>query len=147
MQSCTRNHREGHVPEEELFGHVGRRIRELRGAYNSGAGLSQEALAAELDTTANTISRWETATYQPGLGDLDRLARFFGVSILSFFPGEKPSSDEKVAALLRTASELPESDIEELRKFAEFRRAQTIYGGSRPRPGRKPSLSSRKRSP
>lgn len=127
--------------EEELFAHVGRRIRELRSVFNSGSGLSQEALAEQLGTTANTISRWETATYQPSLRDLDALARFFGVSILTFFPEQAPSQDEKVSALLRTARELPESDLEELRRFAEFRKAQAIYRKGRPRPGRKQSVS------
>jgi len=37
----------------------------------------------------NTISRWETATYHPSLEDLDQLARFFGVTILEFFPKVK----------------------------------------------------------
>lgn len=125
--------------EENLFAYVGQRIRDLRTDFNGRTGLSQEALAAELGTTANTVSRWETATYQPSLRDLDALARFFGVSMLAFFPDATPSQDEKVSALLRTAKELPESDLEELRRFAEFRKAQAIYQRGRPRPGRKPS--------
>src|SRR5881392_2988516 len=118
--------------DEDLFSYVGQRIRDLRTSFNAGSGVSQEALAGELGTTANTISRWETATYQPSLRDLDALARFFGVSMLAFFPDETPSQDEKVSALLRTAKELPESDLEELRRFAEFRKAQAIYQRGRP---------------
>lgn len=120
----------------DLFEHVGGRIRQLRTEFDGGRGISQEALAAELKVAANTVSRWETATYQPNLRDLDLLARFFGVSILSFFPGEEPSADQKVNALLRSAKELDPADLEELRKFAEFRRAQAIYGRGRPRVGR-----------
>jgi hypothetical protein len=30
-------------------------------------------------TTANTISRCETATYKPAISDLEKLARYFGV--------------------------------------------------------------------
>lgn len=120
----------------ELFEHVGGRIRQLRTEFDGGRGISQEALAAELKVAANTVSRWETATYQPNLRDLDLLARFFGVSILSFFPGEEPSADQKVNALLRSAKDLDPADLEELRKFAEFRRAQAIYGRGRPRVGR-----------
>jgi len=51
-----------------------------------------------MKTTANTISRWETATYKPSISDLERLARFFGVPVSDFFPGLGPSS--QVHALL-----------------------------------------------
>jgi transcriptional regulator with XRE-family HTH domain len=118
---------------------VGRRIRELRDQYDHGTGISQEALAKKLDTTANTVSRWETATYKPTLEDLEALARFFGVSVLHFFPGEEPSVDERVKALLRAAQTLPANEIEELRRYAEYRRARHLYrGGGRPSPGRRP---------
>lgn len=129
--------------EHELFAEVGRRIRELRRSFNGGTGLSQEVLAEQLATTANTISRWETATYQPSLRDLDALSRFFGVSILTFFPDQRPSNDDKVNALLRTAKDLPDSDLEELRRFAEFRKAQGIYRHGRPVPGRKAVVKKR----
>src|SRR5438105_375391 len=110
----------------ELARHVGEKIRELRNHYAGGQGLAQETLAKEVGTTANTISRWETATYWPGLEDLDKLARFFGVSILTFFPREEAPADEKIAALLRAAKQLPKSDIDELRRYAEFRRARHL---------------------
>ena len=62
--------------------------------------------------------------------DLDTLSRFFGVSILEFFPKEVTSTDTKVSALLRAAQDLPEADIDELQKYAEFRRARAIMGGA-----------------
>jgi len=123
--------------ETNLFEYVGARIRELRTGFNGSRGLSQEALGRKVGVTANTISRWETATYQPGLRDLEKVGRFFGVSITEFLPEQTAPADEKVAALLRTARELPASDLEELRCFAEFRRAHTIYPNGRPRLGRK----------
>jgi transcriptional regulator with XRE-family HTH domain len=107
-----------------LFRYVGTRIRELRESYPP-KGLSQEALAKKLKTRANTVSRWETATYKPTLEDLDALARFFGVSILHFFPNEEP--DEKLQALLRAAKSLPEPELDELHRYAEFRRARHAY--------------------
>lgn len=117
---------------------VGQRIRDLRVGYASGEGLSQEALAKALGKTGNTISRWETGTYKPTLDDLDQLARFFGVSILSFFPRDNSDEDDKVAALLRTARQLDAADLEELSRYAEFRKARSLYaGGGRPGPGRK----------
>jgi transcriptional regulator with XRE-family HTH domain len=75
-----------------------------------------------MDTTANTISRWETATYKPGVGDLDRLARFFGVSITTFFPDME--QDTKTQALLSATSDLNDDDFEELVRYAQFRKAK-----------------------
>lgn len=125
-----------------VVGYVGERIRQLRTEYDHGKGLSQDALAKEVKVTANTVSRWETATYKPDLEDLERLARFFGVSILHFFPNEEPARDEQMKALLRTAKDLPKGEIEELRRYVEFRKARFLYtSGSRPRPGRRAKRS------
>jgi transcriptional regulator with XRE-family HTH domain len=124
----------------DLLDHVAARIKDLRVNYNSGEGLSQEALAAHLKVASNTISRWETGTYRPSLKDLERISRFFGVSMMSFFPEDmiEDDEDENLKALLRTARQLHPSDLEELRKYAEFRKARGIYQGkTRPRPGRK----------
>ena len=126
----------------DLLDHVAARIRELRVSYNNGEGLSQEALAIRLKVAPNTISRWETGTYRPSLKDVERVARFFGVSIMSFLPHElfDEEEDENLRALLRTARQLHPADLEELRKYAEFRRARAIYEGrARPKPGRKGS--------
>jgi transcriptional regulator with XRE-family HTH domain len=96
-------------------------------------------LASHLKVAPNTISRWETGVYRPSLQDLERLARFFGVSMMSFLPLEMvDAEDENLVALLRTARQLHPADLEELRKYAEFRKARSIYQGkSRAKPGRK----------
>jgi hypothetical protein len=60
--------------------------------------------------------------------------------MISFFPSElvNEDEDENLKALLRTARQLHPADLEELRKYAEFRRARGIYQGkTRPQPGRK----------
>jgi len=120
-----------------LLKYVADRIRDLRTDYGK-EGVSQEALAKKLGVTPNTISRWETATYKPTLEDLDKLARFFGVSILTFFPEDEVEKNAGVAALLRTAKQLDPRDLEELRRYAEFRRARSLYSnGEKPRVGRK----------
>ena len=124
----------------DLLDHVAARIKDLRVSYNSGEGLSQEALAAHLKVATNTISRWETGTYRPGLKDLERISRFFGVSMMSFFPEQMGDNNEheNLKALLRTARQLHPADLEELRKYAEFRRARGIYQGkTRRKRGRK----------
>jgi len=79
-------------------------------------------LAEAINTTANTISRWETATYKPSVSDLENLARFFGVPITAFFPEIQPSS--QVKALLTATRGLDESDLEEVTLYALFRRAR-----------------------
>ena len=111
----------------DLADYVAGRIRELRTAGDGGKGISQEAMAKAVKTTANTISRWETGFYRPSLEDLDRLARFFRVSIVEFFPKETLPEDEPLCALLRAAKGLKEQDIEELRRYAEFKRARSVY--------------------
>lgn len=121
-----------------LVEYVGRRIRELRTDYGGGEGLSQEALAKAIGITANTISRWETATYRPTIEDLERLARFFSVSILEFFPSEETPANDQITALLRAAKQLSPDDLEELHKYAEFRKARSLHKqADKPKPGRK----------
>ena len=124
----------------DLLGHLAATLRDLRVNYNSGEGLSQEKLAIHLKVAPNTISRWETGTYCPSVVDLERIARFFGVGMMAFVPSEliDKEEDENLKALLRTARQLHPADLEELQKYAEFRRARGIYQGkTRPKPGRK----------
>lgn len=113
-----------------LFEFIARRIRELRTAY-AAQGLSQEALAKALGVATNTVSRWETGTYKPAVDDLERLARVFGISILEFFPKEESRVNEKISALLRAAEKLHPQDLEELRRYAEFRKARYMLGTGR----------------
>ena len=121
-----------------LVEYIGMKIRDLRTNYSSGEGISQDALAKALGVTPNTISRWETATYRPSIEDLEKLARFFSISIMEFFPTPETQMNDKIIALLRTAKQLPPEDLEELRKYAEFRLARNLYAhGVRPRVGRK----------
>lgn len=122
-----------------LMEHIGGRIRDLREAFG-GEGLSQDALAKMLGVAPNTVSRWETANYKPSIMDLQKLAEIFSVSILEFFPSNQEAKQKKgaLSALLRAAENLPENDLNELRKYAEFRRARTMYKSEeKPRRGRK----------
>ena len=111
----------------DLYKNIGQKIRELRLAYPQGA-LSQEALGTRLKIAANTISRWETGTYKPTPEDLDKVARFFGVSIMVFFP-ESHRDEKRVAALTSATGNLSDSDFEEVVRYAEFRRARSAMTG------------------
>ncbi len=104
-----------------IYSFIGNRIRELRVALN-GKGISQGDLASAMKTTANTISRWETATYKPTVSDLEKLAHFFEVPITAFFPDLQPSS--RLSALVNATGGLDEEDLEEVVAYALFRRAR-----------------------
>lgn len=109
-----------------IYKAIGDKIRELR---TGRPDLSQEKLAQAVGTTANTISRWETAAYKPSVGDLEKLSRFFGVPITVFFPQVDP--DVKLQALLSATGDLDADDMEEIVKYAQFRRARRILKESR----------------
>jgi transcriptional regulator with XRE-family HTH domain len=53
------------------------RLKELR----KKKGISQLRLATDLNTTQNTISRYETGEREPGIDDLIKIADYFNVSV------------------------------------------------------------------
>jgi len=53
------------------------RLKELR----KGRGLTQQRLAMELNTSQNTISRYETGEREPGIREICAMADFFHVSV------------------------------------------------------------------
>ncbi len=53
------------------------RLREIRKSRN----ISQTKLAIDLNTTQNTISRWENGLREPGIEELIRIADYFNVSL------------------------------------------------------------------
>ncbi|MHB8656202.1 MAG: helix-turn-helix domain-containing protein [Terriglobia bacterium] len=105
----------------DIYQQIGNQIRELRTALR-GKGVSQAELAQAVRTTANTVSRWETATYKPSVSDLEKLARFFGVSITTFFPQAQPTA--RTNTLLTATTDLGDEDLEEVTLYALFRRAR-----------------------
>jgi transcriptional regulator with XRE-family HTH domain len=105
----------------DIYEQIGKQIRELRTTLR-GHGISQEELAEAVNTTANTVSRWETATYKPSISDLEKLAGFFGTPITAFFPQPEPKS--RTNALLSATAELDDEDLEEVTLYAQFRRTR-----------------------
>ena len=116
----------------DIYEQIDQKIRELREAYPKGK-LSQETLAAHLEVASNTVSRWETGTYKPTAEDLDKLARFFKVSITVFFP-VADSGQNRVVALTSATGGLNDKDFQEVVRYAEFRKAhRALEGAKRPR--------------
>lgn len=60
---------------------MGKEIRRLR----DDRGITQEALAAALDVTPQTVSKWERGTSMPDIGMLPKIAVYFGVTIDQLF--------------------------------------------------------------
>ncbi len=105
---------------DDLYESIGKRIRDLRSKYG-GKGISQEKLAELMGTTANTISRWESAFYKPSAMDLHRLAKIFRVNISAFFP---EADVPRHAALTSALGELKKEDLEDVAEYAQFRLAR-----------------------
>ncbi len=103
----------------DLYESIGKRIRELRAAFGGGTGINQEQLAELVGTTANTISRWESATYKPSARDLHKLAKAFSVNVSVFFPD---TETPKLAALTSALGDLKDEDIDDLTEYALFRK-------------------------
>lgn len=114
-----------------LFEYIGKRIKTLRTNFGT-KGISQDRLAKAVGVAPNTVSRWETATYRPSVEDLVNLSRFFGISVGDFFPG-KSAKPEQLPDLLAIVEYLKPEDVEKLKSYAEFLRAQSLQ----PRKGRK----------
>ena len=106
----------------DIYERIGEQIRDLRSRFK-GKGISQEDLAKEMGTTANTISRWETAAYKPSVRDLERLAVLFKVPITIFFPKEEVAP--RINALLSATGDLDEDDFDDVTRYAQFRKART----------------------
>ena len=103
-----------------LSQHIASKIKDLRTA----AGLTQTDLAKAIEVTPNTVSRWESAKYQPTVADLDQLARVFEEPIWAFLPSDLKPATEEQQLLLSATGDLPAEDIEELRMYADFVRAR-----------------------
>ena len=108
---------------ENIYKSIGEKLAELRTGFG-GKGMTQEELAAKVDTTANTISRWEQAIYKPSAEELHKLAKIFGVSISVFFPDMAINPQQH--ALMSATGDLKEKDLQELIEYAKFRKARSI---------------------
>lgn len=94
---------------------IGDKIRELRLRH----GMNQEQLADKLDTTKQTISRYEKGDRQANQDILFKLSDVFNVSVDEFFPKSDKRENELERALKMTTKELNITDIEFLNQLIE----------------------------
>lgn len=106
--------------EDAIYAAVAQRIRELRMSFG-GKGITQAELAQAVNTTKNTISRWESGILKPTLGSVAALARFFGIPVSQMLP--QTGLTKPLTALLSAVEGLNEEDIEEMTRYALFKRA------------------------
>lgn len=60
--------------------------------YRKELGLTQEELAEKLNTTRQSVSKWEQGTLEPNIQMINNLATLFGISLDNLINGK--SNDE-----------------------------------------------------
>ena len=91
--------------------------------YRKKAGLSQEALAAEIGVSRQAVSKWEVGDTVPELDKLVALAKAFGVATDELLGLEEPTRGAEQTA--PQPSRLPEDVDWVVRRFARFSRWYT----------------------
>ncbi len=98
---------------------MGKEIRRLR----NDRGLTQEALAAALNVTAQTVSKWECGNSIPDVQLLPEIAVYFGVSIDQLFAMSPEQQMERIENHIYARGMFDEAEErqleQQLRAFAE----------------------------
>jgi transcriptional regulator with XRE-family HTH domain len=118
------------IPPEDEQARLRRRLREIREYLN----LSQQFVAEQASMNRSAIADIERGARKVDSLELHRLARVYRYPVSYFLGDEEPSpeaaSEETLNALARTATELSDSDRQEVLRFAQFLR---FYGASNTR--------------
>jgi hypothetical protein len=67
--------------------------------------------------------------YKPSVEDLNQISRFFGVPVTAFFP--KMEAPSRLNALMSATGDLDDDDIDEVTRYAQFRKARKSLTGSK----------------
>lgn len=78
-----------------IYEEIGKRIRKIR----QDARLTQDALAVRIGVTANTVSRWETATYRIAIEDVYLLSLELNVPLSAFLPEEAMETTPELVSI------------------------------------------------
>ena len=104
---------------------MGKEIRRLR----NDRGLTQEALAAALNVTAQTVSKWECGTSIPDVQLLPEIAVFFGVTIDQLFAMTPEQQLERIENTIYARGLFPEAELRQIeRQLAAIAEAPELAG-------------------
>ena len=104
---------------------MGKEIRRLR----NDRGLTQEALAAALNVTAQTVSKWECGNSIPDVQMLPEIAVFFGVTIDQLFAMGPEQQLERIGNRIYTRGLFTEAEQRQLEQQLCSIAADPVYAG------------------
>lgn len=87
-------------------------LRERIRAERQSRGWTQADLAAHLDVSQTAVSYWETGARDPGLDDVDHIARAFGIDSVRLLLSVETAELHRALDLLRDAHHTPYADEE-----------------------------------
>ena len=91
---------------------MGKEIRRLR----NDRGLTQEALAAALNVTAQTVSKWECGNSIPDVQLLPEIAVFFGVTIDQLFAMTPEQQLERIENTIYARGLFSEAELRQIKR-------------------------------
>ena len=104
---------------------MGKEIRRLR----NDRGLTQEALAAALNVTAQTISKWECGNCTPDVQMLPEIAVYFGVTIDQLFAMTPEQQMERIENRIYTRGLFSEAELRQLEQQLSAFAENPAYAG------------------
>lgn len=105
----------------ELNNFVGEQIKKWRLLRN----MNQEELAERLNTTKQTVSRYEKGERKANQDVLFDLAKILNVSINEFFPKIENKTDKKLETIAAHIDEdVTDEEIENIKNYIEFVKSQ-----------------------
>lgn len=96
----------------------GKHLQQIR----TDAGLSQTALARQVETSQSAVSQMEAGERQPSFNMLRRLAKALGVSPAHLLGEDVDQLTEEEQMHFRQYQSLPEEAKQELRDYAQYLR-------------------------
>lgn len=86
------------------------KIKEIRESKN----LNQETIANAINVSKNTYLNYEKGTQSPKLETIEKLAKYYGISVSEVIGDSEPSMDYKLKNKLSMIDELDEQEKESL---------------------------------
>lgn len=109
------------MTNEELKYFIANRIKELR----EKNAMTQQDLAIALDTTKQTVSRYEAADRKANQDVLFELSKIFNCSVDDFFPQrEEDTENNDFTIAAHIDDDVTDEEMEEIRKYIEFIKSQ-----------------------